>query len=123
MAKAKKAARFKRRILRAHEFHLVDVRGQIRGIISSDDTSDGTDTSIQLYDSQNRARVHVSVRADGTPHIGLLRENGSAALGIGINAFLGTGLAILDTEGKQILTFDVSPNGELHYPCQCNRSV
>lgn len=119
MAKSKKKAKRQRKVVCAQEFRLEDSQGNIRCLIFADDASKGGYASITLNDCRNRARIHLSVHGDGTPHIGLLRENGSVAFGMGISPLLGTGLMIHDSNGGPILFLGVSPGGEHYYPCRC----
>ena len=117
MSKAKKSAKSERTIVRANEFQLVDAKGTIRSMLWADHTGRAP---IDLRDARGCPRIHLFVREDGTPHLGLLRDNGSVALGIGMCPFQGTGLAIYDSAGKQILTLEVSPEGKVRFPCNCN---
>ena len=119
MAKSKKKAKRERTVVCAQEFRLEDAQGNTRCLIFADDSSQGGHAAIHLLDSNNRARLSLSVRGDGTPLIALLNENGATALGIGISPLLGSGLIIHHSTGAPFLTLGVSPGGELYYPCRC----
>src|SRR5258708_22354306 len=114
MAKAKKIIRAN--VIVAQVIHLVDSNNTMRGEIYADDPASGGEASVKLYDCSRRPRVHMTIRRDGTPHFGLLREDGAVVLGIGVSELGGTGLEIYDSGGRMVLTLRVSPTGELYYP-------
>ncbi len=96
------------KVLAAEEFQLFDSKGVLRAMLSTRD-SDGF-PQMEFYDDSHCGRISLGLDPAGNPHAGLLRKDGSCAIGIGIDSGGQGGLAVYNSGGECILRIRVDPD-------------
>ncbi len=91
---------------------LVDQQGRLRGELTAHRMDNG-DPSLVLRDSKERERIQVQI--DGVhARVVILNENGTSALGFGIDPSAGNSIALYDQNGHIVCQISVGTNGERH---------
>lgn len=96
------------KVVAAEEFQLFDANGVLRAILSTR-TSDGF-AHLEFYDDSRCGRISLGLDTAGNPHLGLLRTDGSCAIGLGILMSGQGGLAVYNSSGKCVFRIEVDPD-------------
>lgn len=96
------------KVVAAEEFQLVDSKGVLRARLSTS-PSDGSG-HLEFYDGRHCGRISLGLDAAGNPHLGLMRADGTCAIGVGIFMTGEGGLSIFNSAGKCLFRIQIDPD-------------
>ena len=104
-----KSKTIKADIVTASAFNLIDTKGRLRAVLSTDAQVDG-DPTLRMCDANERTRIILAVEQMAARFV-ILNETGTTALSAGCDPGNDIGIGVYDQEGRIVFEISVFPGG------------